>query len=158
MDRRLLAVSLAASLFCLPLAAQEHPEHPKKGEHPEHPKDSEAGALTVEELAEAIEEFIEEDMDLKGGWFLVYDAADKQVLQLTLAKIHTDKLAHLGNDIYFACTDMRAADEVVYDLDFFMERREDGSLAAHEISVHKKAGKARYGWQEEKGIWKKVKP
>lgn len=166
MYRRILAASLIAAMLSFPVWAQEHPEHPKKAdakkaehpEHPEHPKESAAAALTVEQLAHAIEEFIEDDMDLKGGWFLVYDPVDKQVLQLTLSKIHTDKLAHLGNEVYFACTDMRAANDVVYDLDFFMERQADGGLAAHEISVHKKSGKPRYGWKEEKGIWTKVKP
>ena len=30
-------------------------------------------------------------------------------------------------------------------------------LETTEVSVHKKAGKPRYGWKEDNGIWKKVK-
>ena len=36
-------------------------------------------------------------------------------------------------------------------------RRTERGIETTEVAVHKKAGKARYGWKEENGIWKKVK-
>jgi hypothetical protein len=152
-----LATAVLAVLFSWPqvIPAQEHPEHPTK-EHPEHPKDKASTEMTTEALAKAITGYIDEDSMLKGGYFLVYDTVDKKPLQLELLKVHDDKLASLGKGAYFACTDMKAADGSIYDLDFFMQQTEHG-IETTEIAVHKKAGKARYGWKEEEGIWKKVK-
>jgi len=147
-----------AAMLCLlagPLAAQEHPEHPKQ-QQKEHPQKEEAGKLTLDELAEAITDYIEHDARLKGGFFLVYDAVDKKPLQLELVKVHKDKLATLGEGVYFACTDMKTPDGTVYDLDFFMKKTSHG-VDATEVAVHKKSGTPRYGWKEEAGVWKKVK-
>ncbi len=125
-------------------------------EHPEHPEDKASTEMTLDVLVEAIAGYIEEDSKLKGGYFLVYDTVDKKPLQLELLKVHRDKLATLGEGVYFACTDMRAADGTVYDLDFFMKETDDG-IETTEIAVHKKSGKPRYSWKEENGIWKRVK-
>jgi len=81
---------------------------------------------------------------------------EKKPLMLQLDKVHKERLASLGGGVYFACTDMKSSDGAVYDLDFFM-RRTEGGIETTEVAVHKKAGKARYGWKEENGIWKKVK-
>ena len=144
----------AALLFAAPALAQEHPEHPR-----EHPKaKTEKEALSPDQLADAIEAYIEDDADLKGGYFLIYDATDKKPLALTLDKVHRDKLASIGNGVYFACTDMKATDGTTYDLDFFMVEDEEEALQTTEVSVHKKEGKPRYGWKEESGTWKKVAP
>jgi hypothetical protein len=143
-----------AALVCFraaPLAAQEHPEHP------EHPKDKEQApqAMTLDALAEAIAGYIQQDAKLKGGYFLVYDTVDKKPLALELEKVHKDRLATLGDGVYFACTDMKSAEGTVYDLDFFMKQTEHG-LETTEVDIHKKSGKPRYGWKEDNGVWKKL--
>ena len=112
--------------------------------------------MTVDGLAEAIIGYIEMDSKLKGGYFLVYDSVDKKPLQLKLVKVHKDKLASLGDGLYFACTDMKASDGTLYDLDFFMMETDHG-MKTTEVAVHKKSSKPRYGWKETDGIWKKVK-
>jgi hypothetical protein len=134
--------------------AQEHPEHPEKKK--EAAQVEETKPMTLDELADAITEYIGEDAKLKGGYFLVYDTTDKKPLALQLDKVHKDRLASLGGGVYFACTDMKAADGTLYDLDFLMKRMED-EIEPTEVSIHKKAGKPRYGWKEEDGVWKKVK-
>jgi hypothetical protein len=129
--------------------AQEHPEHPEdKGKAQEQ--------TTLDELAEAITSYIERDAKLKGGYFLVYDLEEKKPLLLQLEKVHKDRLSSLGGGVYFACTDMKSSAGTTYDLDFFMKKSEHG-LEPTEVAIHKKAGKPRYGWKEEGGIWKKVK-
>ena len=60
MKQILLLFFLSALLF---------PEHP---EHPEHPTTKKEPQLTVETLAISIENYIQNDMNLKGGFF-VYD-------------------------------------------------------------------------------------
>ena len=66
-----------------------------------------------------------------------------------------DKLAKVGEGVYFACCDFTASDGKTYDLDFFMSEDPHG-LAVSEIAVHKVAGVPRYGWQEKGGVWTKV--
>lgn len=145
-------LSLPAALF-----ADEHPkehpsEHPK--EHPsEHPSSSEA-KLSVDQLADAITLFVKEDAALHGGYLLVWDPVAKKPLALTLDKVHREKLAGLGDGVYFLCADFKATDGHMYDLDVFMKQGEHG-LATTQISVHKEEGKARYGWVEKDGVWTK---
>ena len=62
----------------------------------------------------------------------------------------------VGEDIYFACADFNAENGKVYDLDIFLHGTNTDNLTVTEISVHKENGTARYGWQEENEIWKKI--
>ena len=149
--RAVLCAGVVAALLVVP---QLSPAQEK--EHPEHPEDKAASEMTLDALAAAITDYVKHDAMLKGGFFFVYDKVDKKPLQLQLMKVHTEKLASLGDGVYFACTDMKAADGTVYDLDFFMMQTAHG-IETTEVSVHKKSGEARYGWKEEDGVWKKVK-
>ena len=143
-------MTLAFSLLGATAPAQEHPaEHPEK-------KAKVDQQVTLDELAEGITHYIERDTKLKGGYFLVYDSEEKKPLMLQLEKVHKDRLSSMGGGVYFACTDMKSSGGVLYDLDFFMKRT-DGGIEATEVAIHKKSGKARYGWKEENGVWKKVK-
>ncbi len=150
--RRTILTTLAL-LFGLgtSVLAQEHPEHPKSGQK-EHP----GKEMTLDTLSEAITAYIQNDAKLKGGAFLILDPQTKGVLQLTLVQVHKERLASLGNGVYFACTDMKATDGTVYDLDFFMKQGEKG-IETTEVAIHKQAGKPRYNWKEENGTWSKVK-
>ena len=155
-------------LVALPLYAQEHPEHPT-----EHPTDApeqteqtlqvvpqqteqvkQSAAVTMAELSIAIKAFVALDCKLKGGVFLVRDLEANETLELTLDKVHDERLASLGGGVYFACADFQASDGNLYDLDMFMQEGKDG-LEMTEISVHKLNGEARYGWVEQDGIWTK---
>ena len=94
---------------------------------------------------------------LQGGHFCVYDKVDDAPLALTLDKVHRERLASLGDGVYFACADFKATNGNTYDLDVFMTQQEGGifnGLMPTQVTVHKKEGKARYTWYEEGGIWK----
>ena len=149
---RFLQLAAVAGLLALatnvPTSAQEHPsEHPS-----EHPTAS-GEALTIDTLAAAIEQYVAEDSELKGGYFLVYDPVNAEVLPLTLEKIHKDRLSHIGNDVYFACADFSTPQGMVYDLDIFMHGDSAADLEIDSITVHKENGEARYSWVEKDGIW-----
>ena len=156
MKKICLAV-LVCFLFWAVGLAQEHPEHPKqppkttKQENPEHPK-KETSPLTTTELAKGIKDYVAKDSELKGGYLLIYDPSIKKSLELTLTKVHEDKLSQVGENLYFACSDFKATNGKTYDLDFFMKQGENG-LEMTEISIHKEEGKPRYSWAEEKGLW-----
>jgi len=142
-------------VLCLTVSAvaQEHPEHPKEGvKAEEHPKGT--ASVTKEMMAEAIQGYINKDAALKGGFFFVYDPKAKAPLTLKLDKVHRDKLARVSDDLYFACTDFKATDGKIYDLDFFMKATESG-LQVSEVMIHKEAGAPRYSWVEEGGVWKR---
>ena len=129
-------------------------EHPT--EHPsEHPTASKLPKLTISQLAESIEKYIQQDVELKGGFF-VFDVKRGEVLNLTLSKIHKERLSNIGNNTYFACADFQASNGKVYDLDVFMIGKSQDDLVVTEINVHKENGTARYGWQDRSGIWEKI--
>ena len=142
MKQILLLFFLSALLF---------PEHP---EHPEHPTTKKEPQLTVEALAISIENYIQNDVNLKGGFF-VYDKDKKELLTLTLTKIHKERLSNIGGETYFACADFSASNGNIYDLDIFMTGKSTNELVVTEINVHKENGKARYHWENQKGIWVK---
>ncbi|MEW5946091.1 MAG: hypothetical protein AB1742_07830 [bacterium] len=133
---------------------------PGAGEHPsEHPsedavKRAEKPSLTAKDIAKAIKSYVEKDSKIKGGLFVVYDAGDRKPLALTLKKVHEERLSRVSGDTYFACADFVTPDGVVYDLDVFMQKGGHG-IEATEVRVHKKEGKERYTWVEEKGVWKR---
>ncbi len=149
-----LAVA-AVGLAGLVTYAAEHP-----AEHPvEHPRAGEAmmpeAAPTKEQLADAIRAYVEKDAALKGGYFLVYDRKNREPLVLTLLLVHRDRLARVGPQQYFACADFKTPAGKVYDLDIFMGGPDKAHLEVTEISIHKEAGKERYTWHSEDGIWEK---
>jgi hypothetical protein len=139
--------------------AQEHPEHPKdkKAEHPEHPKEAKAAevTLTVKELAVAVKEYIEVESEENDGYFSVKDDQQKKALKLELTKVHEERLASLGDNVYFVCADFQGTDGNTYDIDIFMEGNSKDNLEATETSVHKMNNQERYTWHEEKGVWNK---
>ena len=73
-----------------------------------------------------------------------------------MSKIHKERLSNIGNDTYFACADFQASNGKVYDLDVFMMGKSQDDLIVTEINVHKENGVARYGWQNQSGIWIKI--
>lgn len=140
--------------------AEEHPtehsrkateEHPKKEEHPK----GETTPLTKEDLATAIEEYVKKDANQRGGYFLVYDDKAKKPLVLSLEKVHKERLATIGTNVYFACADFKTPEGKIYDLDIFVKGVDKHHLEVTQITIHKESGKARYTWYEEKGVWKK---
>jgi len=134
----------------LGLWAQEHPEHPRR----DSVKEKKEAILSTETLAQAITNYVQKETMLKGGYFLYYDEKLKKPLMLTLEKVHRDKLSHVGEGVYFACSDFKADNGKTYDLDFFMKENDSG-LEVSEINVHKENGIPRYSWVEENGIWKR---
>lgn len=123
-------------------------------EHPEHPTEKKVD-IDKEAIAEAIAEYIERDSELRGGYFLVYDKKAKATLTLKLVRVHKDKLSMIAKDVYFACADFKTPKGKIYDLDIFMKGTEKDNLKVTEVSIHKEAGKPRYTWHEEGGVWKK---
>ena len=128
-----------------------------QGEHPTvsiKPQTVQGEKITLQNLALAIESFVEADINLRGA-FLVIDPRTNEALKLTLEKVHKERLSHVGDDVYFACADFNADNGKVYDLDIFLHGKNTDNLTVTEISVHKEDGEARYGWLEEDGIWVK---
>ena len=147
------------TMFILSLvsAQGEHPTGSKKAENPTAsitPQIVQGEKITLQNLARAIESFVEADINLRGA-FLVIDPSTNKVLKLTLEKVHKERLSHVSNNVYFACADFNANNGKVYDLDIFLHGNNTDNLTVTEILVHKEDGEARYGWLEQDGIWVK---
>ena len=145
MKQFLLSFIILAFLF------SEHPEHPS-----EHPTTINKPKLTIAQLSISIENYIQNDLVLKGGFF-GYDKINKEILDLTLSKIHKERLSNIGGDTYFACADFMASNGKIYDLDIFMTGTSQDNLDVTEINVHKENHVERYLWENQQGIWVKVK-
>ena len=142
-------------VFSIVSAQGEHPTGTKKAEHPTAsitPQIVQGEKITLQNLARAIESFVEADINLRGA-FLVIDPSTNEVLKLNLEKVHKERLSHVGDDVYFACADFNADDGKVYDLDIFLRGTNTDELTVTEITVHKEDGQARYGWLEQDGVW-----
>lgn len=151
-------------VVCLGLVAaptlwtQEHPkqEHPKK-EQKEHPKKEHPATASVSmaDVDKAIRAHIEETSKKNNGVFPVKDDVLKKTWELQLVKVHTDRLAHLENDVYFACVDFKASDGTAVDVDFYLKGKPD-KLKVTDTTVHKVNGQARFNYQQKDDHWVRV--
>lgn len=136
----ILILSLAV-VFCF-LRVSFGAEHP--GEHP-------GEAVSAENVRKAIRSYIENDSELKGGYFLFYDGKDKQVLKLEFVRVH-DRIGHIKKeDAHFACADFKVVGRrTTYDIDFWMKEDDDGHFKVHKILVHKRNGRPRFTYRDDK--------
>jgi hypothetical protein len=122
-----IALSLIMVMFVagFVLAQSEHPkeEHPKKSEHP-------AKKMTTADIDSAIQAHIA-DMSKADGLFHVKDAVMNKTWNLSLVKVHKDKLTALDSNNYFACVDFKADDGTAVDVDFYM-KDEGGKLGSYD--------------------------
>ena len=139
--------------------AEEHPEGEGEGEeHPEEeepPAQATAEPLTIDQLADAITEWVATESIAGGGYLAIEHPDTGESLELTLDQVHRERLSRVGDETYFACADFVGRDGTVYDLDVFMEGSTPETLETTEVTLHKVDGEARYTWYEEDGLWKK---
>ena len=136
---------------------KEHPaEHPKKTETTEHPKKAEhpAKKMTTADIDSAITAHIV-DGSKADGKFHAKDNVLNKTWDLTLVKVHKDKLTALDADNYFACVDLKADDGTMVDVDFFL-KKDGAKLVVTDTTVHKINGEARYMYEEKDGFWARV--
>jgi hypothetical protein len=145
---------------------EEHPEgEAAEGEHPEgegeeHPEEDPSAdvaveRLTIDQLAEAITEWVAAEAAATGGYLVIEHPDTGEPLELSLDKVHRERLSRVGEQTYFACADFVGRDGTLYDLDVFMRGPNREALETTEVTLHKENGEARYTWYEEDGVWKK---
>jgi hypothetical protein len=146
------AMALAAGLALgLGAAAQEHPT---QAEHPAgHPA---AKAVSKSTLEKAIRERIADKTKEDGGKFRIHDDVLSKDWALELVRVHTDKLTQIDAITYFACTDFRADDGTMVDVDFYM-KNDSGKLALADTTIHKINGKPRFNYEKKGEFWERVK-
>jgi hypothetical protein len=142
-----LAVGWGAGAAC----GAEHPEHPTQT-----PKARVASSVKLENVAAYIERYVKGSS--KDGLFPITDKSTKQKLSLKLEKVHRERLAQVGPDMFFVCADFTTAEgNHTYDVDFFVQGKSKDDLAVLEkkSSIHKEDGKERYTWtfNAKKGVW-----
>jgi len=140
-----VVILLVSAVFAMGLAvAQEHPEHPtdKKAAKKGYTVDDMDKAIRAEIAAKAV-----------NGVYQLKDG-DK-TWDLTLDKVHRERLARVDENTYFACTDFKSADNHTVDVDFFMKDNGE-KLVMTDATLHKVDGQPRYNWQEKDGYWVRV--
>lgn len=133
------------------LFGREHPEQVRPYAAEEKPR------ITKEDVAKFAEEYVRKNS--KEGIFLYHDKNTGKELELTLNKVHRDKLSPTKTDEYFVCADFKGKDGNTYDLDFFVQGTDKGNLRVDKtsIAVHKVNGKENYTWSYNKktDVWEK---
>ena len=144
----ILALTLLGALFSgIKLRAQEHP-----GEHP-----GKAEKIKPDQVKEAILDYIRSDTKLKGGSFLIWDDKEQRIWNLDFSELHK-KVMVLEDKTYFACVDFNAqvkqpdgsVKTATLDIDFWLEKGEDGNLKVSMIKIHKVGGVPRYKYEGDK--------
>ena len=144
----LTLVAALALVSAIAARAQEHPkEHPK-----EHPT---AKAISTADLEKAIRANIDEAAKANNGRFPAKDDVLNKTWQLTLVRVHTDKLTQLDASTYFACVDFKADDGTLVDVDFYF-KDEGGTLKRTDTTVHKINGQPRYNYEKKGDFWVRV--
>ncbi|MBI4376410.1 MAG: hypothetical protein HY549_08170 [Elusimicrobia bacterium] len=159
MNKTILAAVLLAPLA---LRAAEHPEHPQGQEHPqghhqgkehpkhEHPEGSKGWKRAVKkDYTRAVKEHIKNN----GGSLKIRDEVLKKDWELSLKRIHKDKIVHLGDNHFFACADFDSTgskDKV--DLDFYALKQPSGIWVIEKVLIHKVNGQPRYTYNERNEI------
>lgn len=144
-------VTLLVALALVAVVAARAQEHPK--EHPkEHPT---AKAISTTDLEKAIRANIDEAAKANNGRFPAKDDVLNKTWQLTLVRVHTDKLTQLDATTYFACVDFKADDGTLVDVDFYF-KSDGGQLKRTDTTVHKINGQSRYNYEKKGDFWVRV--
>ena len=129
-------------------------EHPGPQEY----KEEEKPQVIKEDVAKFAEEYVRKNS--KDGVFKHYDNDTGKELELTLDKVHRDRLSPIKKDEYFVCADFKGKDGNTYDLDFFVQGTDRSNLRVDKtsIAVHKVNGKENYTWNYNKkaDVWEKM--
>ena len=170
-SKALAAVAVLSFLLGLITSCAEHPtrkeppekteqkEHPAETEKKEHPEQSgkEKSAVTLEDVAKFAEEYVKQNSE--EGVFKYSDNTTGKLLELTLDKVHRDRLSQTKKDEYFVCADFKGKDGNMYDLDFFVQggNKDELGIVKEIIAVHKVNGKENYTWKYNKkeDVWEK---
>lgn len=109
----------------------------------------ETGSTKKKVSKQAVEQGIRANIETRtregGGYFnFQKDTLD---LSLKLVRVHTEYLAVLGLNRFFACVDLATAEGDVYDMDFFLEGPL-GEMQVTSTDLHKLNGKPYYTWKQ----------
>ncbi len=113
--------------------------------------DAEPETMRKEDVEAGIRDYIDQASDNNVGKFRLQ--ADSFDLELELVRVHTEYLAILDSNRFFACVDLATAEGDVYDVDFFLEGS-TGDMQITRTEVHKLNGRPFYSWkQDEDKTW-----
>lgn len=90
-------------------------------------------------VIQKIESYIQKDSKLKNG-FLINNSKTGESLNLNYDYVH-ESVKKTDDGRFFACVDFTDNTGNVYDLDFYLEEK-DEELKVNEIVIHKKNGKS----------------
>jgi hypothetical protein len=124
-------------------------------QHPELAHLTHLTEVTLDSLTQSIASYVEDESKRQGGVFPVPDPDHGTPLELTLTKVHRERLSKLADGRYFACADFTGPKGGTYDVDIFM-RTESTGVVPSEMIVHKVNGAARFNWSERDGVWSPV--
>jgi len=123
----------------------------------ETPSDGNGGksALTKDDIADAVEMYVNEAAGNNGGYFVIFDQQTQKEVRLMPDRVNRSTGGKVSANMYFACAEFVTAEGDIYDVDIFVTGRRKGDLAFAEMLIHSVNGKERYTWYQEGNIWKR---
>ncbi len=110
--------------------------------------------IVTEDVQAGIDTHIKQEIQKGNGYFRL--PHEDRELKLKLVRIHTEYLAILETNRFFACVDLVDISGDVFDVDFFLAG-DPGAMNVTETTVHKINGQPYYVWaQKEDGTWQRV--
>ncbi len=106
------------------------------------------GVVKSEDVISAVQKHIDAVGVDKDGIFPAQDK-DGNNLKLRLDKIHDTAMFIKEKGVFFVCADMNAEDGALYDVDFWVKKKADGSLNVVENILHKKDGEVIFDYKAE---------
>src|SRR5574337_1135702 len=145
-----LSIFLGLNTLC-PLFGSEHPGQVIPYKEEQKPR------ITKEDVAKFAEEYVRKNS--KDGVLKYHDKNTGKELELTLDRVHRERLSPTKTDEYFVCADFKGKDGNTYDMDFFVQGTDKSNLRVDKtsIAVHKVNGKENYTWDynKKKDLWEK---
>ncbi len=133
-------------------------KHPMKpGDKSGHKKDKKPGghsSWNPKNVEQDLKAFIQNEQTKSNGLFVMKDEISQMDRQLTLDKIHTQKIVKLNNGTSFVCADFKDKGGDKVDVDFFMTPSTNGAVEkVDKVQIHKINGKERYTYVQKNGSW-----
>lgn len=140
-----------------PTKGTEHPKGKKKDKKKGDKKDekkNEPTSWNKDAVEKDLRAYIDTESNRNEGKFAVKDDEANKTRELSLDKIHTDKIVQLDDGTSFVCADFKDASGEKVDLDFFLKPDASGGVQkVDRIQVHKVNGKPRYTYVKRDGKW-----
>ena len=123
----------------------------------EQPTDGDGGtpALSDEDIASAVELYINAAAPNSKGYFVVFDEEAQKEARLKPDRVNREMVGKVADNMFFARAEFVTDEGDIYDMDIFVTGESKSSLEFVEFMIHSVNGHKRYEWYTDGKLWKR---